>query len=53
MNFACYVSRHVIMVVKILPKQLYMIVFRVYHKLLKMCIGEVHIARAYLARFLF
>jgi FkbM family methyltransferase len=47
MNFACYVSRNVIMVVKILPKQLYMIVFRVYHKILKMCIGNVHIARAY------
>lgn len=47
MTFACYVSRHVIMVVKILPKQLSMIVFRVYNKFLKMCTGNVHVARAY------
>ncbi len=47
MNFACYVSRHVIMVVKILPKQLRMTVFRVHNKLLKICTGKVHIARAY------
>jgi len=47
MNFACYVSRHVIMAVKILPKQLRMPAFRVYNKLLKICTGKVHIARAY------
>jgi FkbM family methyltransferase len=47
MYFACYVSRLVVTVVKILPDPLDMIVFRVYNKLLKLCSGKVHNARTY------